>query len=654
MPFQESHDLPEFRAWLITTLEPMCDADPAVMSDYIVALLKHDAVMSDEQWREFITRELADFLEEKSRSFVDLLFTTLQNKSFLPPPVVASAPAPAIVSSYRPSAPTGPAALRQEPIAGPSKLPQNGSSITNGRAIEQDVEMGAQPGVQQPGQQQAQPGGKRGKCYDYHERGFCMRGANCPYEHDADVIIPTPEMMFNNFQQPMPFPPQSGRGGRPPRGGRGGPVPNGGGMPPHMPFPFPGMPFMPFPPGGPPGPGGNGNGAGGGHARPPREHQFWGSNTPPADRTGSTLVITDIPAPFLSHSAIQNEFSKFGEVTNIAVDGPGKRALVSFATNREAFLAWKSDDAVFGSRHVKTLWHRPRPGQGGAGLQALEKSAGLVKNLNGQPVQPVKPKQSAAEVLAATLAELEKKERESKRETMIAEQKVLLKRAQEGSKEEKMTILTRLKALNKEMAELDKPLPASTDVLSNGEGGSDKEKLDKELQRLGMETTKSGDEEELLRLSAQLSALRDKANNLGINASTRYSPYSRGAPRGRGARARGRGRGGSSSFPPRPMRLDNRTRTIIVTGDALAGADANNVKEWYEGHGGNVIESEGGWTIGFPDRGMAEKVMAMGTKDLPGGIQANWHHPSIPATEGMGEVEMEDEGVRRGEADEDE
>ena len=29
-----------------------CDADPDVLSDYIVALLKHDAVMSEDQWKE--------------------------------------------------------------------------------------------------------------------------------------------------------------------------------------------------------------------------------------------------------------------------------------------------------------------------------------------------------------------------------------------------------------------------------------------------------------------------------------------------------------------------------------------------------------------------------------------------------------------------
>jgi RNA-binding protein 26 len=42
--------------------------------------------------------------------------------------------------------------------------------------------------------------------------------------------------------------------------------------------------------------------------------------------------------------------------------------------------------------------------------------------------------------------------------------------------------------------------------------GGDKERLDSELARLGMETTAGKDQEELMRLNAQLSALKDKVS----------------------------------------------------------------------------------------------------------------------------------------------
>lgn len=92
----------------------------------------------------------------------------------------------------------------------------------------------------------------------------------------------------------------------------------------------------------------------------------------------------------------------------------------------------------------------------------------------------------------------------------MAEQKVLLKRAKDGSKEEKMAILARLKELSKEMEGLDKPKTSEENVVM-----SDKERLDKELEKHGMETN---DQDELMRLSAQLSALRDKVGSSSVAA----------------------------------------------------------------------------------------------------------------------------------------
>jgi RNA-binding protein 26 len=95
-----------------------------------------------------------------------------------------------------------------------------------------------------------------------------------------------------------------------------------------------------------------------------------------------------------------------------------------------------------------------------------------------------------------------------------------------------------------------------------------------------------------------------QASTLGIQSS-RYSPYGRGAPRGR---ARGRGARGSYAAA-RPMRLDNRSRSIIITGEALQQSEAQQpIKEWYEENGGNMSVNENGVVFTFPNREMAEKV----------------------------------------------
>lgn len=71
-------------------------------------------------------------------------------------------------------------------------------------------------------------------------------------------------------------------------------------------------------------------------------------------------------------------------------------------------------------------------------------------------------------------------------------------------------------------------------------------------------------------------------------------------------RGRGRGRGG---FAGGQFKLDNRSRAFIVSGEGLNGAKEP-VKEWYEGHGGNVEEvgAGEGWKVVFPNRDMAERV----------------------------------------------
>jgi len=242
--------------------------------------------------------------------------------------------------------------------------------------------------------------------------------------------------------------------------------------------------------------------------------EFYGSSKPPQDRNGNTLVITDIPPNYLSLPAIREYFAQFGEVTNVAVEAKSKRALVSFTSNFEAYQAWKSDEAIFGSRHVKVLWHKPRPGHGDAGKDALEKSANLIANMKAIEAGGSNPQGDTKATLfgpeqrlAATLKDLEAKEGRQKRETLMAEQKVLLKRAMEGTKEEKMTILRRLKDITKEVEELDKPKPKTEDV-----DMGDKEKLDALLEKHGMETQGAADQDELMKLSAQLSALRDKVS----------------------------------------------------------------------------------------------------------------------------------------------
>lgn len=125
-----------------------------MLADYIIALLKHESSMTEAEWKkvraaaliweegtdtpQYMVDELNEFLDANSAPFVDLCFTTLHTKSYLPQQA-AAAPAAAA-----------------EPVAGPSSPRRAGNEIEMGEA----GEVAAPQGGQAPR--------KRQRCRDYH------------------------------------------------------------------------------------------------------------------------------------------------------------------------------------------------------------------------------------------------------------------------------------------------------------------------------------------------------------------------------------------------------------------------------------------------------------------------------------------------------
>ncbi|KAI8812609.1 hypothetical protein BJ742DRAFT_26479 [Cladochytrium replicatum] len=71
------------KEYLCRKVDPICDADPAVLADYIIALLIHDKPTVD--LKEMCISHLEDFLREETTSFVDQLFRALELKEYLSP-----------------------------------------------------------------------------------------------------------------------------------------------------------------------------------------------------------------------------------------------------------------------------------------------------------------------------------------------------------------------------------------------------------------------------------------------------------------------------------------------------------------------------------------------------------------------------------------
>ncbi|XP_029458914.1 RNA-binding protein 26 isoform X5 [Rhinatrema bivittatum] len=72
--------------WLSKTLEPICDADPSALANYVLALVKKDK--SEKELKASCIDQLDVFLQKETQTFVDKLFDAVNTKSYLPQPEV--------------------------------------------------------------------------------------------------------------------------------------------------------------------------------------------------------------------------------------------------------------------------------------------------------------------------------------------------------------------------------------------------------------------------------------------------------------------------------------------------------------------------------------------------------------------------------------
>lgn len=74
-------DPERFKTWLTAVLGPICEAEPAALAKYIFALLKRDRPM--DQLQKFLLSQLEEFLNNETEAFTKILVETLQNESYL-------------------------------------------------------------------------------------------------------------------------------------------------------------------------------------------------------------------------------------------------------------------------------------------------------------------------------------------------------------------------------------------------------------------------------------------------------------------------------------------------------------------------------------------------------------------------------------------
>ena len=63
-----------------------CDADPAALAKYVLALIKKDK--SVDELKESMVSQMDVFLQNETKSFVEMLFTVVDTKEYINPPAV--------------------------------------------------------------------------------------------------------------------------------------------------------------------------------------------------------------------------------------------------------------------------------------------------------------------------------------------------------------------------------------------------------------------------------------------------------------------------------------------------------------------------------------------------------------------------------------
>ena len=442
------------------------------------------------------------------------------------------------------------------------------------------------------------------RCKDYDEKGYCMQGDMCPYEHGMDhiVISGQPEGVSDEYDpnNSQLFPTAL------PTTQNGGPVNQRGGDRGR-------------------GRGGRGRGAGTGAGGRGGRSEISGTG-PNYDKSNSTLVVEHIPEEKLDESSIRAFFGTFGTVVEVTLQPWKKFATVKFERWDMAKKAYDSPAPIFDNRFVKVFWYKPQaeanattqlPVAGGGGnsrvggspppqlskladeevmldLEEFKRKTEEAQKAHEEKMKKKKEHEERMKELERKKGELLKMEMEQKRILMEKLAKRKFPRVTGGAAGKATAIAPSVRE------ETIHPTTTNGAAITSPETGQ----TPPELQSLASVAPPSSANLDTEALRAQLEALEAEAKSLGIDHpadpySTSYSARGRGTFRARAGSFRGATRGVSYHSPYVPpgagkpyvsgyrgrgvanaskgrggaMRLDNRPKRVSVRFGVVEGAD---------------------------------------------------------------------------------
>jgi RNA recognition motif. (a.k.a. RRM, RBD, or RNP domain) len=373
---------------------------------------------------------------------------------------------------------------------------------------------------------------RKQRCRDYDNKGYCILGNSCPYEHGNDLIValegdeydPTrANFSMNDTRNGAPTPQRPARRRR--RPASSSPV----------------------------------------DVRRNNRAPFSDPRLPP-DRNFTTIVVEQIPEDNFEEDTVHRYFSQFGKVLEVTMKAYKRLAIIKFETHSAAKRAWENPKAIFDNRFVKVYWHRPD----------LAEASGHIRQSSAQ---------NHRAAVVEDCVDLEEFRQQQEEKQKAYEEKGKIRKAMEDARQD---LIRRREQMAKEYGALVKRLAAAEgheEVQINTNGT--KEPADNSVGDAPNPKIKA--------LREQLAKMQAEAKSLGIDPDARLHdttyPFS-GRGRGRGGTFRGgytprsayrgygstrggyRGHGFVRGRDPSVKKLDNRPKNIVVS-----GIDFDNGKE---------------------------------------------------------------------------
>lgn len=616
------------KTWTIQKLADVSDADPDVLADYVLALVKTDE--PEAAARTNCVENLKDFLGDRSEAFVNDLFAALATKSYDPskappkpalptyqPPRRASFDPPQQPwnqsrkrgyhdwdrddSQYQSNTADRPvkAARRggrgfdrgghhkqsqQHDLPAPPTPPPGMAAfdLHNPLASLLSMHQMYQAMGMLPEGFPALPGGNdfnsrkpAQRCRDYDKKGFCARGVNCPYEHGNNPYVVQPSDEYDPTQATLLNiqPTKTGViNTTSPQRGRGGQR---------------------------------------GRQKQRADFSLRGPNY---DRSITSIVVEQIPEDQFDEATVRSFFSEFGNIEEVTMMPYKRLAIVKYDDYDSAAAAYNSPRVVFDNRFVKVYWYKspeslPQPNRN------LHPSHGGGDDIEMQEEEPL----FDPEEVAKKQEEAQRRHEEQKRKAEEARQQREAYDAQ----------LRKIDEERKKMAE----------------------KIAKKSGKTDTSTVNGTEENEHTRgLREQLAKLEEEAKLLGIDPNAAPNTWEGPSyfPRGRGGfRARSRGRGGyqpsyrggwgAAMRGCAVKRLDNRPKTVCVAFNEGTYEDhQESLRSWLLFNSSESAtlnkhpDRPDAALIVFPERYHGENFMAAaasGAADFPlaGKVELSWH-----------------------------